>query len=251
MGARSAEALARRAAKRGRSVEEEIQAERKKDKEKKSRGEQRSAEKAEAPAGMAVGDNGTDDQSSKKPRTVGIDVWKAKNLEVVQSAGKLKRDAKAGWVCTAVRSDTGRRCDFINFPHRATCWQCDAQRYGGHTPSKQHKQQAERTAAAKTRRQEKVSDPSRAWAGTTDVPAERLEENKRLREALAKNPDSLSAEERERAEALVARDERKRAKKEEIRKAKGLQSQRHAVRKEEFRDNRRQQAVSGKEAPKK
>jgi hypothetical protein len=47
--------------------------------------------------------------------------------------------------------------------------------------------------------------------------AERLEENRRLRECYAADPEGLSEEDRARARALVERDERKRAKKTELR----------------------------------
>jgi hypothetical protein len=45
------------------------------------------------------------------------------------------------------------------------------------------------------------------------VAPEQVQNNKRLREQLAKDPRAMSATDRERAEQLVARDERKRGKK--------------------------------------
>ena len=242
MGARSAEALARRAAKRGRTIEEERAAERKKekDKEKTKKDSQPPSKQPEATA------QDGEEPNSKRVRAVGIDVWKAHDLEVVQNAGKLKRDEKAGWVCTALKVDN-TRCGFINFPHRASCFQCSTQRFGA--PSKQIKDQADNQTVAKARRQEKVSDPSRAWAGTANVSTEKLEENKRLREQLAKDPDSLSPEERQRAEALVERDARKRAKKEEIRNLKGASKAQHMTMKSGSRDHRRREVVAGKGPP--
>ena len=127
----------RRAAKRGRSVEEEKAAERKKEKEKKERvvSNPNVTQQEQQPSAEQ-----SDDPGSKRARTVGLDVWKARGLEAVQNAGKMKRDEKAGWFCTAMRSDKSGQCGFINFSFRATCKQCNTLRYGA--PEKQVKQQS-------------------------------------------------------------------------------------------------------------
>ena len=77
-----------------------------------------------------------------------------------------------------------------------------------------------------SRRAKRPGDPSKAWANSV-VSAERIEENRRLRECYASAPESLRPEERERAAALVARDERKRAKKAERQKGRGARQERN------------------------
>ncbi|KAL1523635.1 hypothetical protein AB1Y20_018571 [Prymnesium parvum] len=218
MGARSEAALARRAAKRGRTVEEERLAERKKEKER-----------AKAKERPPPSDPPHDDAAPQPKRiAVGVDMWKARGMEAARGSGGLKRDEKAGWLCTAAVAPSGRRCGFINFAHRAECRECGAVRLA--PPAAEEKEARGREAGGKTRRQERVSDPSRAWAGTAEVAASRLEENQKLREQLRVEPSLLSEEQRRRAEVLVERDARKRARKAAIKKEKLHAQQQRAAR---------------------
>jgi len=256
MGARSAEALARRAARRGRTEEEQRKYERTLEKEaerKKSRPAPSEAEPA-AKRPRTEQAESSDQGSAAAKSVVGLNVWQLPATNLIQKGGKLKKDAKAGWMCTGPGQDGGV-CSFINFPHRSECRSCGLARAGG-PPAKASKPPisgaaaqgpgpaepmaaAEKRAAGKVMRKEKVSDPSRAWEGSVVTP-ERLAENKRLREKLAADPDSLSAEDRARAEALVARDARKREKREALKKSKAASLERQAQVRAGFRDKRRE-----------
>lgn len=217
MRARSPAALAKRAAKRGRTVEEERQAERKKEKERSKAKERAQQQMTDMGAGDKCNTK-IEEHHSKRGNAKAVEVWKARNLGMVEREGKLKRDEKAGWMCMAeTNQEKSRRCGFINFPHRTVCLQCNALRG---VSSKDSSNPAQKKDHAKTRRQERPSDPARAWASTANVTQEHLDQNKRLRELFVNDPTSLTDEQRQRAQVLIERDARKRARKSEIKQSK-------------------------------
>ena len=105
MGQRSAEALARRAAKRGRTVEEQAKA----DLENDSKRHHHAAEEAAAPAAAAAAPAvparkaaaAAASSSQASGLAVGRDVWK---LDEMPEGTKLKKDAKAGWCASRPRA---------------------------------------------------------------------------------------------------------------------------------------------------
>ena len=221
MGARSQEALAKRAAKRGMTIEEYIKYDREKNREheKKRKDAGTAAAAADAPAGEKRKGDSMESQAKRQ----------AANSFHAAAAPATKSAAQLGdWTCP--------NCNFSNFVTRAKCKQCETA-----APSDRERQRM--LELRKRRKEEKKAnvDPSRAWEGTANVSKERLDDNKRLREQYMADKEALSAEERARAETLLARDERKRAKKEQ----RSVQ-QRPALleKRDQWRQFRREQAIA-------
>ena len=233
MGVRSAEAIARRAAKRGRTVDEQKQADRAADRQRAKRLElekalRESDQSGDPPAPQqALSEVDAPEAVNTAPAApvlagpvaVGRPVWALDALHKPKSA-ILKKDAKRGWMCMG---SPGAPCGYVNFGVRQTCRECGAVRLA--PPPKPPKRVDAATAtraapSAATPRGKHVkppSDPSRAWAGSNAAGA--ADKNAELRRRYAADASSLSAEERERAEALLQRDERKRAAKQQRRAA--------------------------------
>ena len=221
MGQRSAEALARRAAKRGRSVEDQIKAERESDAKRAAQSSEAAMPEAATTAAPAPAPA---DIPADIPADVAVGkaVWKLDDLP--EGTVLKKKDEKAGWMCMG---RPGQRCGFINFPHRTTCKECGATRL--------HIDGAKKSSPAKPPRggqgrqppprqaPTSASAPSEAgastqWEGTNLAGA--AEANATLRARYRDDPDSLDEAERARAEQLLARDARKRASKDVRRAAK-------------------------------
>ena len=211
MGARSEEALAKRAAKRNMTIEEYKAYDRAKNKEHEKKKKV--------------------DVGSSKKRKVEDDDQEDGNAKKAQRAGDAKAPAAppsrlGDWTCPS--------CSFVNFATRAKCKQC-----GAAAPSDGERQ---RVLEARRRRKEEKArtvDPSRAWEGSV-ASQERLDDNQRLRKLYRDDPDSLSAEERARAETLLARDERKKAKK----AARAPPKEALRQKRDEWRAFRREQAAA-------
>ena len=226
MGQRSAEALARRAAKRGRTVEEQAKIDAQAD-SKRTRHGNANDDDAAAPT-TVVAAPAPAPAAAPKPVavaapavsgpvdvTVGRPVWK---LDELPEGVKLKKkDEKAGWVCMG---RPGQTCGFVNFAFRTTCKQCDAVRLStdeGKKKAKKEKKAADKTKrgppSQRDRKAESASaddaggSASAAWAGTNLAGA--AEANAVLRAQFKADPASLSDADQERARALLARDERK------------------------------------------
>ena len=224
MGARSQEALKKRADKRGMTVEEYVKYDREKNKEREKKNKERDGE------GAASGEARNVDSAERpaKRQNLSASAFHAASAPATKSASQL-----GDWTCP--------NCKFSNFVTRAKCKQCETA-----APSDTERQRV--LERRKLRKEEKKAnvDPSRAWEGTANVSKEKLDDNKRLREQYQADKEALSAEERTRAEALLARDERKRAKKEQ----RGVQ-QRPELRekRDAWREMRRQSAIARAPGP--
>ena len=254
MGARSAEAIARRAEKRGRTVDEQKKADRESD-ARRSQAAAAASESGSDRKGKAAPPPPTtaSDATKSVPAvaagrtaaavTVGTPVWKLD--EKPGAGGKLKKDAKGGWMCNGL---PGQVCGFINFAYRETCKQCEARRLlptaggggggggGGKSPKKRprdaggadtaaggHTATATRPAAdvgggggggglkkGEGRGGGAAAEGSgTAWEGS-NLPGA-AEANAALRQQYLADPSQLSDADRARAEALISRSERKRA----------------------------------------
>ena len=177
MGARSSEALERRAAKRGRSLEEQKKADREADRRKEQKSEQATERQAKK-ADEATPGNAEAGVGAKK--TFGVEVWRMRGgLE----ARNLKRDEKAGWFCTAT-SATGGQCGFINFAHRVECKSCGRARHEPPNAIAKSAGQARAVkAAVKAARPADQPPGLGAWEGSL-ASKERIAENQKLRQRL-------------------------------------------------------------------
>ena len=213
MGVRSAEAIARRAAKRGRTIEEQATA----DSEAEVKRAKLEVEKTAPPPPAAIPPPAA---AAAADLAVGQPVWKAQKPE-----GKLKKDEKAGWICMG---RAGQQCGFLNFAFRTDCKQCGAVRLVMDGPGKKAKKEAKKklspnvkrhagAAAASPHAKDVGPGSGTAWDGTNKQGSEAA--NMALRQTFRDDPDSLSEADRTRAEALIARDERKKGKKEARRAA--------------------------------
>ena len=258
MGARSAEAIARRAEKRGRTVDEQKKADRESD-ARRSQAAAAASESGSDRKGKAAPPPPTtaSDATKSVPAvaagrtaaavTVGTPVWKLD--EKPGAGGKLKKDAKGGWMCNGL---PGQVCGFINFAYRETCKQCEARRLlpaagsgggggGGKSPKKRPRDAGGADAAAgghtatATRPAAGVGGgggqkkgegrgggaaaegSGTAWEGS-NLPGA-AEANAALRQQYLADPSQLSDADRARAEALISRSERKRADKDARRAA--------------------------------
>lgn len=197
MGARSQEALAKRAAKRNMTVEEYVKYDREKF---------RAEEKKRKDAGTLAA--GGEDAAGKKRK---VDSVERPPKRSTLSAGAFHAAAAPANKSVSQLGDwTCPNCKFSNFVTRGKCKQCETA-----APSDGERQRLLEVRRLKTEEKKANVDPSRAWEGTANVSKERLDDNKRLREQYLADKEALSAEERVRAEALLARDERKRAKKDQ------------------------------------
>ena len=124
MGVRSAEAIARRAAKRGRTIEEQATA----DSEAEVKRAKLEVEKTAPPPPAAIPPPAA---AAAADLAVGQPVWKTQKPE-----GKLKKDEKAGWICMG---RAGQQCGFLNFAFRTDCKQCGAVRLVMDGPGKKAK----------------------------------------------------------------------------------------------------------------
>ena len=226
MGVRSAEAIARRAAKRGRTVDEQKQADRAADRHRAKRLEQEKALKESDPSGEPPAPDVDAPVAVKSapaapavtgPVAVGRPVWALDALHKPKGA-ELKKDAKRGWMCMG---SPGAPCGYVNFGVRQTCRECGAIRLAPPPKPPKHVEaavtHASPSATPRGKHVKPPSDPSRAWAGSNAEGA--ADKNAELRRRYAADASALSAEERERAEALLQRDERKRAAKQQRRAA--------------------------------
>jgi hypothetical protein len=116
MKARSPEALARRAAKRGLSVEE-LRAQDRKDEKKRKRDAEAEAEAERSAKARASA------TEAAVPMAVGVPWYKLEPDKRPVVERKLKKDEKAGWVCMGVK---GQACGEINFAYRDVCRRCGA-----------------------------------------------------------------------------------------------------------------------------
>ena len=246
MGARSAEAIARRAAKRGLTVEEQKKADRESDarraqrEQNKSDGSKPAAAVAQStPASASASSFGTAVNGACKGSNatapvvtsdvaVGTPVWKLEQRP--EGTGKLKKDAKGGWMCMG---RPGQTCGFVNFAYRETCKPCEARRLqpaAGGKPGKGgsadrsggKKRPREAAAAASTSTGGGAAGGAEGSGGGTaegSNPPGAAEANAELRKRYLDDPSALSADERSRAEALIARSQRKREEKEARRAA--------------------------------
>lgn len=159
-------------------------------------------------------------------KVIGVEVWKVSTSVPELKTGK--KDEKAGWVCT------GLECGYVNFKHRKACHKCGAVLLsaggGSSAPDKAMARVNSSAVTSATARhiaivrhkgkgRTKVTDPARAWA-SADNSEEKLQANKKLREAYAKDPGSMSSEDKARARILIERDQRKAAKKSQLKSAK-------------------------------
>ena len=143
MGARSLESIARRAAKRGRTVEEQKAADRKDEHKaalrrqaaareataQEAAAQEASALDAGAPASQpsaAAATYGSSQREGALSLAVGVPFYKLppEKRAALAADGKLKKDAKKGWVCMGI---PGQVCGELNFAYRQTCRACGAQ----------------------------------------------------------------------------------------------------------------------------
>ena len=136
MGYRTPEAIARRAAKRGRSVEEQKHAERK-DERKKAAAIAAAADAAPSTDTVVTSTVPKDEHriegttraegvaEASGKLAVGVPVFKLPGDQRAKlfEEGKLKKDAKKGWMCMGLK---GQHCGEVNFAYRQTCRKCGA-----------------------------------------------------------------------------------------------------------------------------
>ena len=225
---RSAEAMARRAEKRGTTVEEQKKIDRgeKPGKApKRHRGDEEAAASGSAPKAHRRSAEAMERRAAGGKRARADD-------------GSKKDVRKGGWAC--------EKCGFSNFAMRELCRECGAPR--PKWVEVEMRKEAEEKQRRKERRLLKPNEKRRAVAPSTSAPAaavaaapaaaaaaapaaaeptpkpawsipaataDDIHANMRLRERLRADDPTLTAEERTRAEMLLARDERKKAKKAE------------------------------------
>ena len=223
---RSAEAMARRAEKRGTTVEEQKKIDRgeKPGKApKRHRGDEEAAASGSAPKAHRRSAEAMERRAAGGKRARADD-------------GSKKDVRKGGWAC--------EKCGFSNFAMREQCRECGAPR--PKWVEVEMRKEAEEKQRRKERRLLKPNEKRRAVAPSTAAPAaavaapaaaapapaaaeptpkpawsipaataDDIHANMRLRERLRAEDPTLTAEERTRAEMLLARDERKKAKKAE------------------------------------
>ena len=222
---RSAEAMARRAEKRGTTVEEQKKIDRG---EKPGKAPKRHRNDEEATPGAAP--------KAHRRSAEAMERRAAGGKRARADDGSKKDVRKGGWAC--------EKCGFSNFAMREQCRECGAPR--PKWVEVEMRKEAEEKQRRKERRLLKPNEKRRTAAPSTAAPAaavaapaaaaatpaaaeptpkpawsipaataDDIHANMRLRERLRAEDPTLTAEERTRAEMLLARDERKKAKKAE------------------------------------